>query len=128
MYVFFVSAVSLCFSAYANVSASARVSVLICREFQLTKQLVYIHRRSKDLEFKDACEVMRNAGVEYTILKYGDIISMEEAKFPYRVVRGALELPNPETAVGEEHYMFDTFPLPTLFLSSYLYSLLYYRH
>lgn len=64
-------------------------------------QLNESEKRSKDLVFKDACEKMRSAGVEYTILKYGDVArNVEEAKFPYRVVRGALELPNPEAAVA----------------------------
>lgn len=53
-------------------------------------------RRTPNMDFKDACEKMDAAGVKYTIIKYGDLQKMLEAKFPYRVVRGALELPLPE--------------------------------
>lgn len=57
-------------------------------------------RKTTDMEFKEACEKMNAAGVKYTILKYGDLQKMAEAKFPYRVQRGALELPSPEGSMA----------------------------
>ena len=57
-------------------------------------------RKTPNMEFKEACEKMDNAGVKYTILKYGDLMKMAETKFPYRVQRGALELPAPEGSMA----------------------------
>ena len=46
-----------------------------------------------DLTFNETCSILQNAGVEYTILKYGDMRPMAEAKYPYRVMRGGLAIP-----------------------------------
>jgi hypothetical protein len=51
-------------------------------------------RSQIDLEFSEACSILRDAGTDFTIIKYGDVAIFEEAKFPYRVVRGSAPLPN----------------------------------
>ena len=45
------------------------------------------------MTFNAACSTLQNAGVDYTILKYGDVRTMAEAKYPYRVMRGGLSIP-----------------------------------
>ena len=46
-----------------------------------------------DVTFNATCSTLQNAGVDYTILKYGDVRPMAEAKYPYRVMRGGLSIP-----------------------------------
>lgn len=46
-----------------------------------------------DFEFENARDILKSSGVRFTFLKYGDVRQLSEAKFPYRVVRGALPLP-----------------------------------
>lgn len=46
-----------------------------------------------DICFSPVCEQLAEAGVLYTIVKYGDLRQMGEGKYPYRIVRGALPLP-----------------------------------
>ena len=46
-----------------------------------------------DVTFNETCSILQNAGVEYTILKYGDMRPVAEAKYPYRVMRGVMAIP-----------------------------------
>lgn len=48
-----------------------------------------------DVTFDPACDKMKSAGVDYTIIKFGanSASRMGEAKFPYRIVRGESALP-----------------------------------
>lgn len=57
-------------------------------------------RRLADLEFNEACSILRDAGTDFTIIKYGDVVNFEEAKFPYRVVRGSAPLPE-----NQDHFL-----------------------
>jgi hypothetical protein len=43
--------------------------------------------------FDDVCAKLSAANVAYTIIKFGPVTEMAEAKFPYRIVRGPLALP-----------------------------------
>jgi hypothetical protein len=43
--------------------------------------------------FKESCDLLREAGVSFTILKHGAVRAMAEGKYPYRIVREALPLP-----------------------------------
>ena len=49
--------------------------------------------RGADVTFDAACAALSAAGVDYTIIKYGEMRPMAEAKYPYRIVRGVLPLP-----------------------------------
>lgn len=49
--------------------------------------------RGEDVLFADAQSTMAAAGVAFTVLKFGEVRRMGEAKYPYRLVRGALPLP-----------------------------------
>lgn len=49
--------------------------------------------RGADVTFPAICEQLTAAGVLYTIVKYGEVRKMSEGKYPYRIVRGVLPLP-----------------------------------
>jgi hypothetical protein len=49
--------------------------------------------RGPDMCFEDAQKLLTEAGVAFTIVKFGDVRKMGEAKYPYRIMRGALPLP-----------------------------------
>ena len=57
--------------------------------------------RGADVTFPATCEQLTAAGVLYTIVKYGEVRQMSEGKYPYRIVRGVLPLPelNPANSV-----------------------------
>jgi hypothetical protein len=74
-------------SAYADIAAKHKM-----------KRAVFAVKldeaeRGADVTFASACAAMKSAGVEYTIVKYGDLRPMAEAKYPYRIVRDVLPLP-----------------------------------
>ena len=49
--------------------------------------------KGPEFTFAEVCDKLKGAGIDYTILKYSDPRKMEEAKFPYRIVRDVLPMP-----------------------------------
>lgn len=60
-----------------------------------------------DVTFGPACDKMKSAGVDYTIIKFGANAAsrMGEAKFPYRIVRGESALPEGGEILGSDDLM-----------------------
>jgi hypothetical protein len=55
-----------------------------------------------DITFGPAQKILADANISYTILKYGAVRKMGEARFPYRIVRGALPLPTEGDMLASE--------------------------
>eukprot|EP01038_Epipyxis_sp_PR26KG_P005467 gene5467-7570_t len=49
----------------------------------------------ENVVFNDAKNILSVGNVIYTIIKYKNYVKMEEARFPYRIVRDVLPLPSP---------------------------------
>ena len=73
------------------------------------------------VEFEDSCKILAQAGIMYTIVKFGDVRRMGEAKFPYRVVRGAMPLPVGEILSSEDlmRVLIECVDLPKTFSNVY---------
>jgi len=83
-----------------NVSSAELPSLASLAVSQGVKRAVFAvavgaEEQGADVVFKDACDVLTKGNVAYTIVKFGDklVRKMGEAKFPFRIVRGALPLP-----------------------------------
>jgi hypothetical protein len=61
-----------------------------------TVQLAENECSRSDLKFEESSSILKSAGIQFTFLKHGRYRDMEESKFPYRVVRGSLPIPEAE--------------------------------
>ena len=52
--------------------------------------------------YKTATQLLLDAGVAYTIVKYGSVKKSKESKVPYRIVRGELPLPNERSQLSSD--------------------------
>jgi hypothetical protein len=73
---------------YATIAASAKVKRAVFGVFVETDE------RGPDLTFPSACRIMEDAGVAYTIVKYGDVNRRGEGTTPYRLSRGNGPIPS----------------------------------
>lgn len=58
----------------------------------------------EELTFEDARSILTNGDVKYTIIKFGKVRALAEAKQPYRIVRGVKPVPN-ETPLSDQDLM-----------------------
>jgi hypothetical protein len=83
--------------AYGVTSADLPAYAALAAKLKLKRAVFAVRvegaERGADVAFDAPCEVLRAAGVDYTIVKYGEVRTMAEAKYPYRIVRGVLPLP-----------------------------------
>ena len=83
--------------AYGVTSADLPGYAALAAKLQLKRAVFAVRvdstERGADVTFDAACQVLGAAKVDYTILKYGEVRTMGEAKYPYRIVRGILPLP-----------------------------------
>ena len=54
---------------------------------------VELGESGEGVTFESSVATLAAANVDYTIIKYGNVRKMAEAKYPYKIVRGALSLP-----------------------------------
>jgi hypothetical protein len=57
------------------------------------------------VQFDDVCTALSTGGVAFTIFKYSETRKMGEAKFPFRIVRGALALPTEGEILSSDDLM-----------------------
>lgn len=74
---------------YCSVAANAGVKRVV-----FAVKVSEFETKLPDLIFSDACSILSDAGIAYTIIKYSSVATMAEAKFPYRIVRGSKPLPD----------------------------------
>jgi hypothetical protein len=58
-----------------------------------------------DVTYESARSTLEAANVAFTIVKYGTVTKMGEAKFPYRIVRGALPIPTEGPVLSSDDLM-----------------------
>lgn len=81
-----------------NVSiAQLPVYAALAAKYKLRRVVFGVHvpsdMRGPDVVFEEAQKTLAEAGTAFTIIKFGDVRKMGEAKYPYRIMRGALPLP-----------------------------------
>lgn len=81
--------------AYASVAAKAGV-----RRALFGVRLSPEEEKIENLTFENSCTEMTNAGVNFTIVKFGEVRPMAESRYPYRVRLGNETLPQPTFEKG----------------------------
>ena len=74
---------------YANLAVKCHLKRVVLAINLSTIQ----EREQENLIFEEAQSILNTAGIKYTIVKYGQIRDMGEAKYPYRIVKGERMLP-----------------------------------
>lgn len=72
--------------------------------------------------YESICSSLKNAGIDYTIVKFSSFTKMSEAKFPYRIVRGDASLPTEGKMLASEDLMrvlLESIDIPKTFNSVY---------
>lgn len=72
--------------------------------------------------YDSVCSSLKDAGIDYTIVKFASFSKMSEAKFPYRIVRGDASLPTEGQMLSSEDLMrvlMETVDIPKTFNSVY---------
>ncbi len=61
----------------------------IASKLKLSRVVFGVHlnkdEEGPDLIFDESCDMLRSAGVNYTVIKFGETRPMEESKYPYRI-------------------------------------------
>eukprot|EP00607_Mallomonas_marina_P001053 CAMPEP_0182427596 /NCGR_PEP_ID=MMETSP1167-20130531/18898_1 /TAXON_ID=2988 /ORGANISM="Mallomonas Sp, Strain CCMP3275" /LENGTH=294 /DNA_ID=CAMNT_0024609941 /DNA_START=202 /DNA_END=1086 /DNA_ORIENTATION=- len=77
----------------------------IASKLQLPRVVFGVHVTDEEagpnVTFEDTCEALAAAGTNYTIIKFGEVREMAEARFPYRVRRGNESIPLPTVDRGQ---------------------------
>ena len=95
-----------------NVSASALssfadVAVKSCMKRVLFAVPVSLEESGSDVTFPEVTKKLESGGIDYTIIKFGvnQATRMGEAKFPYRITRGELALPQAGEILSSDDLM-----------------------
>ena len=91
------------------------------------KRVVFGVRASSDemgpsVTYDSICSSLKDAGIDYTIVKFTSVTKMSEAKFPYRIVRGDASLPTEGKMLSSEDLMrvlIEAVDIPKTFNSVY---------
>lgn len=84
---------------YASIAAKVGLKRVV---FAVNVQGV---EKGEGVTFDEAVETLKAANVVYTIFKFGAVRKMQEAKYPYRIVRGDLPLPTEGQTLSSEDLM-----------------------
>jgi len=102
--------------AYASVAAKAGCKRAVFGVYMDAQE------RGEGVTLADAAKTLGDAGVDYTIIKFGDVRKMAEAKYPYRLVRANATLPEEEGMLSSGDLMrvlVEIVDLPKTFNSVY---------
>ena len=85
--------------SYASIAARAGIRRAVFAVY------VGSDESGEGVTFNSACEILATANVDYTIIKFGPVKKMAEAKVPFRLVRGELALPTEGGVLSSEDLM-----------------------
>lgn len=85
--------------SYATIAANAGIKRAVFAVY------VGAGESGEGVTFDAACNILTNANVDYTIIKFGPVKKMAESKVPFRLVRGELALPTEGGVLSSEDLM-----------------------
>ena len=89
----------------ADVSALADIAVEVGLKRVVFAVCVSPEESGEGVTFDTAVATLSAANIAYTIIKYGAVRKMGEAKFPYKIVRGDLSLPSEGDILSSDDLM-----------------------